>query len=63
MTLPAFRQEVHTLTRLGDPLMVARIRWMFGSHMRLVRRCECETLLPKPGPLAQMSQVAATGNS
>ncbi len=63
VTLPAFRQEVHTLRRLGEPFTVALIRWMFGSHMRLVRRCECETLLPKPGPLAQTSQVAATGNS
>src|SRR5919204_5927100 len=33
---------------------------MFGSKRRFVRRCECDTLWPKPGPLAQMSQTAAT---
>src|ERR1035437_3080920 len=32
---------------------------MFGSQRRLVRRCECETDMPKPGPLAQTSQTAA----
>src|SRR5690606_703081 len=29
-TLPAFRQPVHTLTRLGVPSIVARTRWMLG---------------------------------
>src|SRR5262245_33958080 len=33
---------------------------MFGFHRRLVRRWECETDLPKPGPLPQTSQTAAT---
>src|SRR5699024_4539579 len=33
---------------------------MFGFHRRLVRRCECETCLPKPGPLPQTSHTAAT---
>jgi hypothetical protein len=28
-----------------------------------VRRCENETLLPKPGPLPQMSQTEATVRS
>src|SRR4051794_28841103 len=32
---------------------------MFGFQRRLVRRCECETDLPKPGPLAHTSQTAA----
>ena len=42
---------------------IARTRWMFGVQRRLVRRCECEMLLPKIGPFAQTSQLAATGNS
>jgi hypothetical protein len=28
-----------------------------------VRRCECEMLLPKPGPLPQMSQTEGTVRS
>ena len=35
---------------------------MFGFQRRGVRRCECETLLPKPGPLPQTSQTEATGS-
>src|SRR6478609_8442982 len=45
----------------GVPLTTARTRWMFGLKRRLVRRCENDTFLPKPGRLAQMSQTAATG--
>ncbi len=56
-------QDVHTLTRLGDPSTVARTRWMLGFQRRLVRRCEWEIELPKPGPLPQMSQVAGTADS
>jgi len=33
---------------------------MFGSHRRLVRRCECETFIPKLGDLPHTSQTAAT---
>ena len=66
MTLPALRHEVQTLMRFGvlpaGPT-IARTRWMFGVQRRLVRRCECEMLLPKIGPFAQTSQLAATGNS
>lgn len=36
---------------------------MLGFQRRRVRRCENEIELPKPGPLPQTSQVAATGNS
>src|ERR1700678_4076228 len=32
---------------------------MFGFQRRRVRRCECETLLPKPGPLPHTSQTEA----
>src|SRR5690606_10154319 len=63
VTLPALRQEVQTLRRLGvTPLSPtsARTRWMFGFQRRLVRRWECEMLCPKDGPLPQTSQLAAT---
>jgi hypothetical protein len=36
---------------------------MFGFQRRGVRRCENETLLPKPGPLPHMSQTEATVRS
>lgn len=60
-TLPAFRQDVHTLTRclLPPGVATARTDWMFGSHRRLVRRWECDTDLPKPGPFPQISHTAA----
>src|ERR1022692_2468941 len=35
---------------------------MFGFQRRGVRRCECDTLLPKPGPLPHKSQTEATGS-
>lgn len=59
-TLPALRHEVHTYTRFGAPATTARTRWMFGFQRRLVRRWECEMECPKPGPLPQTSQFAAT---
>ena len=66
LTLPALRQEVQTLSRFGvtpaSPTS-ALTRWMLGFQRRLVRRCECEMLCPKPGPLPQTSQLAATGES
>src|SRR5438105_15515341 len=55
--------EVHTLSRFGVLPTSARTRWMLGFQRREVRRCECEMLLPKPGPLPQTSQLAATGHS
>jgi hypothetical protein len=60
-TFPALRQEVHTLTRFLLPpgLLTARTVWMFGSQRRLVRRWECDTDLPKPGPFPQISHTAA----
>src|SRR6478752_6144472 len=61
VTLPAFRQPVHTLSRVRVPLTVARTRWMLGSKRRLVIFFDHGRLLPKPGFLAQMSQTAATG--
>jgi hypothetical protein len=32
--------DVHTYILRGDPLTIARTRWMFGFHRRFVRRCE-----------------------
>jgi hypothetical protein len=37
-TRPAFRHEVQTWRRLGDPSTSARTRWMLGSQRRFVRR-------------------------
>ena len=42
VTLPAFRQEVHTFRRVGVTPTFARTRWMLGFQRRFVRRCECE---------------------
>ena len=56
---PALRQDVQTFRRFGVPRTTARTRWMLGFHRRLVRTCECETLLPKLGCLPQTSQTEA----
>ena len=61
MTLPAFRQDVQTVIRRRVPGATrARTRCTFGFHRRWVRRWECETDMPKPGPLPQTSQTLAT---
>ena len=60
LTLPALRQDVQTLTRFGVESTVARTRWMLGSKRRRVFLRDHGRLLPKPGPLPQMSQTAAT---
>ena len=49
VTLPALRQPVQTLRRLGVPLTVARTRWMLGLKRRLVILRDHGRLLPKPG--------------
>jgi hypothetical protein len=36
---------------------------MFGIQRRRVRRCEWDTLFPKPGFLPQMSHTRDTGPS
>jgi hypothetical protein len=60
VTLPALMQDVQTFKRFGVPPTLACTVWMFGSNRRLVRRCEWEIACPKPGPLPQTSQLAAT---
>ncbi len=61
VTLPAFRHEVHTVIRRRVPgATSARIFCTLGFHRRWVRRWECETDMPKPGPLPQTSQTLAT---
>ena len=55
------RQEGHTVIRRRLPGATrARTVWTFGFHRRWVRRWECETDMPKPGPLPQTSQMLAT---
>ena len=63
VTLPALRQPVQTLRRLGVPLTVARTRWMLGLKRRFVILRDQVRLFPKPVFLAQMSQTAATVHS
>src|SRR5919199_1416755 len=54
-------QEVQALMRRRLPgATSARTDWMFGFQRRGVRRCECDTDIPKPGPLPQTSHPAAT---
>jgi predicted enzyme related to lactoylglutathione lyase len=60
VTLPALMQDVQTLRRFGVLPTSARTRWMLGFQRRGVRRWEWDTDMPKPGPLPQTSQLAAT---
>ncbi len=62
VTLPERRQPVQTFMRTGVAPTRARTRWMFGFQRRLVRRCECETFMPKDGFLPQISQTDAMMN-
>ena len=64
VTLPALMHDVQTFNFLVVPPPAGvRTDWMFGFQRRLVRRCEWDTLWPKPGPLPQTSHTLATGNS
>src|SRR5262245_1672365 len=57
-------QEVQTcILRVVPPPAGVRTVWMFGFQRRLVRRCEWDTLWPKPGRLPQTSHTLATGCS
>ena len=61
VTLPALMQDAQTFSRfLLPPGRVTTCTvWTFGFHRRLVRRWECDTDLPKPGPFPQISHTAA----
>src|SRR3954471_14939833 len=60
-TLPARMHEVHALIRRRLPGATSAFTdWMFGFQRRGVRRCECDTDIPKPGPLPHTSHTAAT---
>jgi hypothetical protein len=62
--LPALMHDVHTFIRLVVPPPAGvRTVWMLGFQRRLVRRCEWDTLWPKPGLLPQTSHTLATGVS
>jgi hypothetical protein len=58
---PARMHDVQTEMRRGEPFTSARTFWMLGSQRRLVRRWECDTFIPKPGRLLQISHTAAMG--
>src|SRR5690606_41225021 len=61
ISLPARRQEVQTrIRRVVPPPAGVRTIWMLGIQRRLVRRCEWDTLLPKPGCLPQTSDRKST---
>jgi len=59
--LPALMQDAQALSRFLLPPGRATTCtvWTLGSHRRLVRRWECDTDLPKPGPFPQISHTAA----
>src|ERR1700722_12209992 len=54
-------QDVQTLSRrlLPPGRFTTCTVWTLGSHRRLVRRWECDTDLPKPGPFPPISHTAA----
>ena len=53
-TLPAFRQRVHTYTRLGALPTRILTFCRFGSKRRLVATIEWLRLWPNAGPLPQL---------
>ena len=63
LTLPAFRQPVQTLRRLGVPLTIARTRWMLGAKRRLVLLRDPGRLFPKPARIAEISHTGAPVSS
>ena len=59
VTLLALRHFVQTATRLGVPLIMTRIFWMFGLKRRRERLWEWEMLFPNPGVLPNTSHTEA----
>ena len=61
MTLPAFRQRVHTYTRRGAfPTRIFTF-CRFGSKRRLVATIEWLRLFPNAGPFPQLWHILAIG--
>ena len=58
VTLPERRQRVQAYTLVGVPLTIALTCFTLGFHVRLERRWEWETLIPKVTPLPQKSHFA-----
>ena len=58
VTLPERRQRVQALMRQGVPLTIAFTRFTLGFQVRLERRWEWETLMPKETSLLQISHLA-----
>ena len=54
ITLPAFRQRVHTYTRLGALPTMIRTFCRLGSKRRFVATIEWLRLCPKAGPFPQL---------
>src|SRR5580700_6306435 len=52
-------QVAHTRSFLGAPFTIAFTACRFTFQRRRVMLCACEMLLPKRGPLPQMSQICA----
>ena len=59
VTFPLLMQVAHTRSFLGAPFTMAFTACRFTFQRRRVMLCACEMLLPKRGPLPQMSQVCA----
>ena len=58
-TFPAFRQWVHTRTRLGLPFTIARVETKLGSHRRFVTLWAWLIRCPTVGPFPQISHRLA----
>jgi hypothetical protein len=58
-TFPLLMQVAQTRIRLGAPFTIAFTTCRFTFHRRRVTLCACEMLLPKRGPLPQISQTCA----
>ena len=61
MTLPPFRQRVHTYARVGVPFAMMRTFCRFGSNLRGVARMEWLRLCPKLGPFPHTLQTFDIG--
>ena len=58
VTLPERRHLVQTYTWVGVPSTIAFTRFTLGFQVRLERRWEWDTRMPKVTPLSQNSHLA-----